>query len=280
MIYSIYYNQCVKRLEAAQIEDAKTDVLLLFEYLLNKNRNSLLLCANEEIQENDIEIMESAICKREKHIPLQHITGYQNFMGLEFLVNDKVLVPRFDTECLVEEALKDGYDGEKVLDMCTGSGCIIISYMHYKNNISGYAVDISEDALLVAKKNAERLDSSVNFIESDLFTNVEDKNFDMILSNPPYIRTDVIDSLMSEVKEHDPYIALDGGGDGLLFYRKIVKEAREYLNGGGRLLVEIGHDQGESVSELFKENNYTDVSVIKDLAGNDRVVKGRKPLFE
>lgn len=279
MTFSTYFSECVKRLENAAIEDANTDVRLLFEYLLNKKRNDLLMCANDEISAEDMEIIKMAISKREMHIPLQHITGYQNFMGLEFLVNDKVLVPRFDTECLVEEAIKDGSDGEKVLDMCTGSGCIIISYMHYKNNIEGYAADISDDALLVAKNNANRLNCDVTFVKSDLFENVDVKSFDMILSNPPYIKTKVIDTLMSEVKEHDPYIALDGGEDGLEFYRKIITDSFDYLNNGGRLIVEIGHDQGEEVYNLFKENNYRDVEVIKDLAGNDRVVKGKKPVI-
>lgn len=278
MTFSNYFNQCVKRLEDASIDDARTDIVLLFEYLLKKNRNDLLLCAKDEISPEEVELMEEAVGKREKHIPLQHITGFQNFMGLEFSVNNKVLVPRFDTECLVEEALKDGYDGEKVLDMCTGSGCIIISYMRYKNNIKGYAADISKDALLVARDNAKHLDADVEFIESDLFEEITEKNFDMILSNPPYIKTEVIDTLMSEVKDHDPMLALDGGNDGLMFYRKIVNDAFDYLNNGGRLMVEIGHDQGKAVSELFRDRKFTDIEVIKDLSGNDRVVKGRKPV--
>lgn len=278
MTFSNYFNQCVKRLEDASIDDARTDIVLLFEYLLKKNRNDLLLCAKDEISSEEVKLMEEAVGKREKHIPLQHITGFQNFMGLEFSVNNKVLVPRFDTECLVEEALKDGYDGEKVLDMCTGSGCIIISYMRYKNNIKGYAADISKDALLVARDNAKRLDADVEFIESDLFEEITEKNFDMILSNPPYIKTEVIDTLMSEVKDHDPMLALDGGNDGLMFYRKIVNDAFDYLNNGGRLMVEIGHDQGKAVSELFRDRKFTDIEVIKDLSGNDRVVKGRKPV--
>lgn len=279
MTFSNYYNQWVKRLEDASIDDAKTDVILLFEYLLNKKRNDLLLCANDEMLPDDVKIMEEAVCKREKHVPLQHITGFQNFMGFEFLVNDKVLVPRFDTECLVEEALKDGYDGEKVLDMCTGSGCIIISYMKYKNGITGFGADISKDALLVARENAARLEADVQFIESDLFEGITEKNFDMILSNPPYIRTSVIDSLMSEVKEHDPMLALDGGNDGLVYYRKIVNKAFDYLNNGGRLMVEIGHDQGEDVTNLFRDAKFIDVEVVRDLSGNDRVVKGRKPVI-
>lgn len=275
MTFTKLYNEAITRLEKAGIDDAKSDVNLLFYYLLGFDRSYLFMHANDEIDSEKVDIILSAISKREKRIPLQHITGKQEFMGLEFLVSGDVLVPRFDTENLVEEALIYANDGDKILDMCTGSGCIIISIMQYKNDIQGYASDISDAALEMAKRNAEKHDKNIAFIKSNMFDEIDEKGFDVIVSNPPYIKTSVIDSLMDEVKEHDPYIALDGGDDGLMFYREIINKSREHLKNFGYLIVEIGHDQGEDVSRLFEENGFNDVCVKKDLSGNDRVVIGR-----
>lgn len=275
MTFTKLYNEAITRLENAGIDDAKSDVNLLFYYLLGFDRSYLFMHANDEIDGEKVDIILNAISKREKRIPLQHITGKQEFMGLEFLVSGDVLVPRFDTENLVEEALIYANDGDKILDMCTGSGCIIISIMQYKNDIQGYASDISDAALEMAKRNAEKHDKNITFIKSNMFDEIDEKGFDVIVSNPPYIKTSVIDSLMDEVKEHDPYIALDGGDDGLMFYREIINKSREHLKNFGYLIVEIGHDQGEDVSRLFEENGFNDVCVKKDLSGNDRVVIGR-----
>ena len=196
-------------------------------------------------------------------------------MGYEFWVNENVLIPRMDTECLVIEAEKllNG-NSANILDMCTGSGCIITSLMLRNPKMSGMGTDISEDALAVAKKNATRLScENVSFIQGDLFENITGK-FDMIVSNPPYIRTNVITGLMEEVRSYEPYNALDGHEDGLYFYREITKNASKYLKEDGFLCYEIGHDQGVDVIRIMEENHFKDCRVIKDLAGLDRVVTG------
>lgn len=272
MNYSEIYKECRDRLNNAEIPDAEVDIRLLFEYIIGKDRNFLFLHGNEEISNDELCKLNKAIDKRVKRIPLQHITGVQEFMGLTFDVNEHVLIPRFDTEVLVEELLKEICDGAKVLDVCTGSGCILISIMKYRNDIEGFGIDISEKALETAKANAKKLDVSPEFIQSDLFDEVTEKGFDYIISNPPYIRSDVIKDLMTEVKDHDPLIALDGGQDGLVFYRRIAKEAKKHLKIGGRLFLEIGNDQGNDVKQILSDNGYKNINIIKDYAGNDRVV--------
>ena len=204
---------------------------------------------------------------------MQYITGETEFMGLPFKVNSNVLIPRQDTETLVEEALKVIRPGMKVLDMCTGSGCIIISIMHFAKEIEGFASDISRHAINLAKENAKMNNVSVTFETGDLFDHIRG-NYDVIVSNPPYIRTEEIPKLMPEVQNFEPVQALDGKEDGLYFYRRIVEEAKEYLNPNGFLLFEIGYDQGKEVPELMENAGYKNVKVIKDLAGNDRVVSG------
>ncbi|MBR5761777.1 MAG: peptide chain release factor N(5)-glutamine methyltransferase, partial [Lachnospiraceae bacterium] len=193
--------------------------------------------------------------------------------GLEFLVNENVLVPRADTETLVEEVLKDLHDGMRVLDMCTGSGCIILSLLKFSNDCEGVGVDISEKALEVAKSNSEALNINATFIQGDLFENVEGK-FDILVSNPPYIRTCEIEELMPEVRDHDPFIALNGHETGVFFYEKIVAQAPKFLNRGGLLAFEIGCDQGKEVSDIMSRGGFKNVEVINDLCGNPRVVKG------
>ena len=194
-------------------------------------------------------------------------------MGLTFFVNEHVLIPRQDTETLVEEALKKVKPGMKVLDMCTGSGCIIISILHNVEDVKGYAVDISKQAVNVAKENAKLNEVPVLFERSDLFEMVTEK-FDVIVSNPPYIPTDVIPQLMPEVQVFEPIEALDGKEDGLYFYRRIVEQSKDYLNSGGSLMFEIGYDQGKDVSKMMTDAGFSNVCVKKDLAGNDRVVTG------
>jgi release factor glutamine methyltransferase len=213
--------------------------------------------------------------KRALRIPLQHITGVQEFMGLEFKVNEHTLIPRQDTEILVEEAMRHMCDGMRLLDMCTGSGCILLSLLKYSNECEGIGVDISENALVVARENALRLGLDATFLAGNLFEPVEGRGlFDMIVSNPPYIETSVIPTLMPEVREHEPLNALDGSEDGLYFYREIVDKAINYLRKGGYLFFEIGYNQGKAVSKLMCDAGFCQINIIKDYAGLDRVVMG------
>ena len=262
-------------LQECGIEDASVDAWLLMEYVTGIRRAMFLIERRNLMKEEDQQRYFELIKKRGTHIPLQHLTGEQEFMGLTFKVNEHVLVPRQDTEILVEEALKRVQLGMKVLDMCTGSGCIAVSIAKLaKKNLHVDASDISEDALAVAKQNITALEAEVHLIHSDLFEQITEA-YDMIVSNPPYIRTAVIEELAEEVRIHDPFIALDGKEDGLYFYRRIVEKSPEYLNAGGYLLFEIGHDQGNDVKELMCERGFEDVQVYKDLAGLDRVVTGQ-----
>lgn len=192
-------------------------------------------------------------------------------MGLTFKTHESTLIPRYDTECLVEEAMMHLHDGMRILDMCSGSGCILLSLLKYSNDCVGVGAELQSAAVALARENAEKLGIEATFIESDLFGQVEGK-FDIIVSNPPYIESKVIETLDREVREHEPMSALDGGADGLDFYRRIVDEAREYLTRGGMLFFEIGYNQAEAVSELLRLKGYTDIVVKKDLAGLDRVV--------
>lgn len=267
------YEFGINRLTEAGIEEAKSDTLLLLDGICHVTRNDILLHGEEVLGENLTQAYLEALTKRCERIPVQYITGVQNFMGLDFSVNENVLIPRFDTEILVEEVMKHLHDGFSILDMCTGSGCILLSLLHYSNDCVGVGVDVSEAALTVAKVNCEKLGLTASFLQSDLFEKVEG-TYDIMVSNPPYIRSDVIPTLMEEVKGHEPMLALDGMEDGLYFYRKIVDECPNYLCRGGMLFFEIGYDQGEAVSGLMKEKGFKEVCVIKDYAGLDRVVFG------
>lgn len=280
MKYRDLYNQGIEKLSSENIVDAKIDARLLLEYACKTDRNALFLKGDMEVTEDETKVYFDLISKRMKHIPLQHLTGEQDFMGLTFVVNKHVLIPRQDTECLVEIVLKHLHDGMRILDMCTGSGCIVISLLHYSNDCQGVGVDLSEEALKVATHNASVLGNNgiadkmdATFVQSDLFEKVDGK-FDIIVSNPPYIKTEVIDTLMPEVKDFEPMMALDGTEDGLYFYRKIILDAKKHLNRGGQLFFEIGYDQGKEVSDLMCEAGYVNVEVAKDLAGLDRVVYG------
>ena len=261
-------------LESNNIGDAKIDAWYLLSFITGITRADYFLRQNDAIDEESYARYKEALSRRGSHIPLQHITGEQDFMGLTFRVNEHVLIPRQDTETLVEQALKVIPEKSRILDLCTGSGCVIISLVVLGKELTGVGVDISDEALAVAKDNVARLAGDrVEFIHSDLFSSVAGK-YNCIVSNPPYIPSQVIEELEPEVKDHEPRLALDGTEDGLLFYRKITEKSPYYLNEGGWLLVEIGYDQGESVSQLFIDNGFKEVEVIKDLAGNDRVVKG------
>lgn len=271
MKYAELYRQGVALLQTAGIEEAKLDARLLLEKICDTDRNTLLSHGNMEVTKEQETSFLQGVEQRAKHIPLQHITGEQEFMGLCFLVNEHVLIPRQDTEILVEEAMQHLHDGMRVLDMCTGSGCILLSLLKYSNDCTGLGVDISRAALQTAEENARLLGIPAEFKESNLFEQVEGR-FDLLVSNPPYIERGVIPTLMEEVREHDPMLALDGGEDGLDFYRRIITEAPEYLFRGGKILFEIGNEQAEAVSGLLAENGYTEIEVYKDYAGHDRVV--------
>ena len=261
-------------LKNAGIAECGRDAELLLLYVTGKDRTFLLTYGDsEEMDSRDEDEYLSLIGKRAEHIPLQLLTGETDFMGLRFFVSEDVLIPRIDTEFLVEEALIHINDGADVLDMCTGSGCILLSIMKYKNDINGVGADISEHALNLARKNAESLGiTNARFVHSDLFTDIQGK-YDHILCNPPYIRSGEIGSLMEEVRLHEPVNALDGGEDGLIFYRRIAEDAWDHLAGGGSMIFEIGYDQGDEVSGILKEAGYRHIEVLKDYSGNERVVK-------
>lgn len=277
-------------LTRAGIGDAALDAWYLLEHVTGIGRAVYFADQNRVLSEADETKYRSLIEKRSTRIPLQHLTGVQEFMGLEFQVNGNVLIPRQDTEVLVEHALdflkkgqvpaaSESADRIRILDMCTGSGCILISVLHYADKtgmIEGVGSDFSARALETAAENARRLGTDAEFVRGDLFEKVQGK-YGMILSNPPYIRTEEIETLQEEVRIHDPREALDGKEDGLFFYREIVKESTEYLEPGGILAFEIGWDQAEAVSGFMRERGYTQIRVIRDLAGLERVVSGILP---
>jgi release factor glutamine methyltransferase len=275
MTYRELYQYGLNKLSEAGIEEAALDARLLLEYICHTDRNELIVHGEGVRTDMEQQFYEMVIARRASRIPLQHITGVQEFMGLEFKVNEHTLIPRQDTEFLVEEALRNLSDGMSILDMCTGSGCILLSLLKYSNECEGIGIDISEEALAVARENATRLGIEATFLCGDLFEPLKECGlFDMIVSNPPYIETAVIDTLMPEVREHEPIRALDGSEDGLFFYRKIVDKSQEYLRKGGYLFFEIGYNQGEAVSKLMRDAGFSHVEVYKDYAGLDRVVKG------
>ena len=260
-------------LAAAGINAAEADVRLLLTDALKMDFAGLLCHAEDEADPAAEEVFREGIAKRAARVPLQHILGEAYFMGLPFRVSEDVLIPRFDTEVLVEEALPL-CEGADVLDVGTGSGCIAVSLSKLGRCRSVTACDISGNALAVARENAARNQAEVQFLKSDLFSGISG-SFDVIVSNPPYIPTDEIEGLAPEVALFDPRLALDGGSDGLLFYRRLAEEAKAHLRTHGFLVLEIGFDQASAVSELLRENGFTEIRVRKDYAGLDRVVSGR-----
>ncbi len=263
-----------KCLTDAGVPDAALDAWYLLQMVCRIERSYYYVHGEEDITQDAQKEYEIAVQKRAEHIPLQYIIGEQEFMGLRFKVNSNVLIPRQDTETLVEQVLKIVKPGMKVLDLCTGSGCVLISVLKNAPELTGVGSDISKTALLVAKENAKMHEVDADWIRSDLFDNITE-TFDVIMANPPYIPTGEILSLMPEVRDFEPENALDGGADGLDFYRKIAGQVKDYLNPGGYVYMEIGYDQGEAVSELMRNSGFAEVEVIKDLAQNDRVVKGK-----
>ena len=260
----------------AGITDAEYDSFALLEYITGMDRTAYILNGSKSVPEDIAERYDAVIDRRSSHIPLQHITGQAWFYGRGFNVNRDVLVPRQDTEVLVSEALKVINAKDSVLDMCTGSGCIIITLALEKKLGRALGADISEAALKVASGNREKLGADdVTFVKSNIFSDInvnDDELFDVIVSNPPYIATGEIETLTEEVRIHDPYIALDGLEDGLHFYREITQQSLNYIKSGGWLLYEIGCTQAHDVSDIMSEYGYSNIKVIKDLAGLDRVV--------
>ena len=267
-------------LESAGIADAESDAWLMFSHVTGMSRMEYTLDRDKCLSDEEICSLAKMLEKRNQHIPVQQITGEAWFMGYPFFVNENVLVPRMDTEVLVEAVLtrlpavpvtENGK--RRVLDMCTGSGCILLSLLKEEKGLLGTGADISEKALLVARENAHRLECEAQFIFSDLWENIED-TYEIIVSNPPYIVRNVISTLDTEVKDHEPVLALDGGEDGLDFYRKIVADTHRHLVPGGLLAFEIGYDQGQALTALLKKAGYRNIEILKDLAGLDRVALG------
>ena len=276
MTYRQILDEAITILSDAGIDEASNDAWVLFENVFRMNRTRYFMSSLDTVPEQAVQEYMALVKRRETREPLQYITGKAYFMGLEFNVNESVLIPRFDTEILVEEALKHVDANSEVLDVCTGSGCIAISIGVLGSVKSVQAVDISQEALSVADINIQHNNASnVSLIHSDMFANVHGE-FDMIVSNPPYIRTAEVEVLMPEVVMHEPRIAVDGYEDGLHFYRILAEESGHFLKNNGWLIMEIGYDQAEDVTKLLQSNNFTDIKVIRDLAGLDRVVCGRR----
>lgn len=269
--------QGIEKLKENNIEDSSLKAKMLLSEILEMKKEYLIVHEEEILDEPDINTFFEKIDRLVNNEPIQYILNRQDFMGLNLYVDSNVLIPQPDTEILVEEVIGLANEKEnlKILDMCTGSGAIAISLAKYINNSNVYATDISDSALEIAKDNSLKNITDVTVIQSDIFENVEEKEFDFIVSNPPYIETEVIKTLSKEV-QNEPHIALDGGEDGLYFYRKITKEAIDFLKQDGYLAFEIGYNQREAVENLLRENGYKNIYSKKDLGGNDRIVIGQK----
>ena len=276
------YREGKEQLELSGVPDADLDAWYLLEFVTGISKAQYYGNPEAGMEEEEVLRYRDVIRQRAKRIPLQHITGEQEFMGFSFRVNEHVLIPRQDTETLVEEALGVLKPKMEILDLCTGSGCILLSLLKLgeKQGIAGLkgtGADISREALKVAKENGRRLEIPGDrdaWVRGDLFENLEGP-FDLLVSNPPYIPSGELSGLQEEVRLHDPALALDGHEDGLYFYRRIAAEAGKYLRDGAYLMLEIGWDQGEAVRGLLEAAGYREVEVKKDLSGNDRVVRGR-----
>lgn len=267
------------KLQKNNIDDYSIKLKIIIEYFFNIPINKIIVYMNKEVSSKENVEFEKILQKVINGIPVQYITNKQEFMGLKFYVDKNVLIPQPDTEILVEHVIEYCNNinySLKILDLCTGSGAIAISLAKYIKNANIYATDISENAIEIANKNAKINKVGINFIKSDMFENIEEKDFDIIVSNPPYIKTSVISTLSNEVK-NEPHIALDGGKDGLKFYNIICEKAEKYMNRNGIIFLEIGYDQKENIMNIFKKK-YREVYCLKDLNNNDRViiVKGGK----
>lgn len=276
------YREGKEQLELSGVPDADLDAWYLLEFVTGISKARYYGNPEAGMEEEEVLQYRDVIRQRAERIPLQHITGEQEFMGFSFQVNEHVLIPRQDTETLVEEALGVLKPKMEILDLCTGSGCILLSLLKLgeKQGIAGLkgtGADISREALKVAEENGRRLEipgDQLAWVRGDLFEKLEGP-FDLLVSNPPYILSGELSGLQEEVRLHDPALALDGHEDGLYFYRRIAAEAGKYLRDGAFLMLEIGWDQGEAVRGLLEAAGYQEVEVKKDLSGNDRVVRGR-----
>lgn len=276
------YREGKEQLELSGVPDADLDAWYLLEFVTGISKARYYGNPEAGMEEEEVLRYRDVIRQRAERIPLQHITGEQEFMGFSFQVNEHVLIPRQDTETLVEEALGVLKPKMEILDLCTGSGCILLSLLKLgeKQGIAGLkgtGADISREALKVAEENGRRLEipgDQLAWVRGDLFEKLEGP-FDLLVSNPPYIPSGELSGLQEEVRLHDPALALDGHEDGLYFYRRIAAEAGKYLRDGAFLMLEIGWDQGEAVRGLLEAAGYREVEVKKDLSGNDRVVRGR-----
>ena len=265
----------IKILKEHNIEDSMIKTKSLLAYVLSKPKEYLIINSELELDSEKEIIFNKHIEELLNGKPLQYITKTQEFFGMQFYVDENVLIPQPDTEILVEEVIEIAKKENKkrILDLCTGSGCIAISLSEKLDNANITATDISETALEIANKNDRK--RKITFKQSDMFENLCDEKFDIIVSNPPYIKTKVIEGLNVDVRQ-EPKLALDGGEDGLKFYRVIAENAYKHLNNDGYLCLEIGEDQKEKVIKLLETNNYQNVYCKKDLAGNDRVIIGSK----
>ncbi len=264
------------QLKTANIDTPKIKARLLMQYILNKSRQYIIVNDTKILTKEQEQKYIRAIEKLKTGIPLEHITHQKEFMKLNFFVDKNVLIPRPETENVVEEAIKLGkaIKNPQILDLCTGSGAIAISLAKYLKTSTITAIDISHKAIQIAKKNAiiNKVESQITFLESNLFENLPEQKYDIIISNPPYIKRKIIKTLDTQVQK-EPIIALDGGYDGLDFYRKIISQSYEYLKFGGYIILEIGYDQKEDVIDLIKkEEKYNKIYCKKDLYGNDRVI--------
>lgn len=283
--YREIYSEGAEALAAVleQEREAQLDARLLLEHVCGTSVQTLLLEGDRPVSESDADLYRELIKRRCSREPLAYILGKWDFMGLEFGVSSHVLIPEQDTENLVEEVMRELCDGDRILDLCTGSGCILLSLLHYSNATTGAGTDLSEEAIAAARENAERLGLSdrSEWRTGDLFEAVRpEERFDIIVSNPPYIESGIIAELEPEVRIHEPRMALDGGDDGLDFYRRIIPEAADHLVTGGMLFLEIGYDQADQVSALMKDAGYYEVRAIKDYGGNDRIVCGIKSIHQ
>ncbi len=256
--------------------DAQIDAKLLMLYTLEYTESQLLLNRQEQMPTRQLETYKEYVLTRAKGIPLQHITHEQEFMGLNFYVNENVLIPRQDTESLIEKLLEKNQIAPFCtgIDIGTGTGCIGISLAYYIKGLQMTLIDISDKALEVAKRNVKEnhLEQVIATLKSDVLKEYKGEKVDLIVSNPPYIAKEDMNDLMIEVRQHEPHLALTDEGDGLYFYRVISKQAKNYLKKGGLLAYEIGYNQGEAVTNILKNENYEAIELFQDLAGNDRVI--------
>ena len=272
MKYIEAFDKYVKLLEEKNFKDAKSDILLLIYEIFDFDFSKWTMYKYDEIEDiSKLDTLNEYVKKRLGHMPIQYILNKAYFCGLPLYVNENVLIPRFDTEVLVEEVLKISKKdkSKRILDICTGSGAIAIALKKLGGFERVDALDISDKALEVAKRNAKELDSDINFLKSDMFSSLTCENkYDIIVSNPPYIQSDVVDTLESEVKDFEPRLALDGDVDGMKFYKIIAKNYENYLADKGILALEIGYDEADDIRALFEGKN---VVIKKDLANLDRV---------